>query len=91
MSRKKSSEKYGSTDYIARQSRNQTRTGSIHRLHGAAVPQSKTARTFQPRIFLTSINRMYRMNPMHRVAGPLALAGTILFIDVKNLRDIRRK
>jgi hypothetical protein len=37
---------------------------------------------------------MYRMNPMHRVTGPLALAGTILsilFIDVKNLRGIRRK
>jgi hypothetical protein len=61
---------------------------SIPQRHSAAEPQPKTARTL-----LTSINRMYRINPMHRVAGPLAWAGSILsilFIDVKNLRDIRR-
>jgi hypothetical protein len=36
---------------------------------------------------------MYRINPMHRVAEPLSWVGfilSILSIDVKNLRDMRR-
>jgi hypothetical protein len=59
----------------------------MNRMHSAAVPQPKTVR-----MFLTWINRIYRINPMHREVGPLAWVGSILsilFIHVKTLGAIR--
>jgi hypothetical protein len=53
----------------------------------AGVPQSASVATKDGQDFLTWMNRMYRINPMPRMAGSLAWAGIILsflFIHVKN-------